>query len=158
MVNLLSIISIKLGRSTNEFLRKADSSGILLKRILILEFRTRNNLCAKSLLQCIKNPIMDTIKDTLVPLRTNFNANGSVRWRTSLYLDLFHWPMGINSANGNGVCRYVRAMSFLLFTLNVKSSTLIEGATYLAHYARTYLQTPLPLPEFIPIGQWNRSK
>ena len=23
-------------------------------------------------------------------------------------------------------------------------------------YARTYLQTPLRLPEFFPIGQWNR--
>ena len=28
------------------------------------------------------------------PLRTNFNDNGSVRWRTSVYLNLFHWPMG----------------------------------------------------------------
>ena len=55
------------------------------------------------------NPIKDPIKDTLVPLQTNFNANGSVRWRTSLYLNLFHWPMGKNSGNGNGVCRYVRA-------------------------------------------------
>ena len=27
-----------------------------------------------------------------------------------------------------------------------------------AHTARTYLQTPLPLPEFFPIGQWNRFK
>ena len=42
------------------------------------------------------NPIKDPIKDTLVPLRTNFNANGSVRWRTSVYLNLFHWPMGKN--------------------------------------------------------------
>ena len=24
--------------------------------------------------------------------------------------------------------------------------------------ARTYLQTTLPLPEFFPIGQWNRFK
>ena len=23
-------------------------------------------------------------------------------------------------------------------------------------HAQTYLQTPLPLPEFFPIGQWNR--
>ena len=53
-----------------------------------------------------KVPIM-----TLVPLWTNFNANGSVRWHTSLYLNLFHWPMGENSGNGNGVCRYVRANS-----------------------------------------------
>ena len=57
----------------------------------------------------IKDPIKGPSKDTLVPLRTNFNANGSVRWRTSLYLNLFHWPMGKNSGNGNGVCRYVRA-------------------------------------------------
>ena len=42
----------------------------------------------------ITNPIKDPIKDTLVPLWTNFNANGSVRWRTSVYLNLFHWPMG----------------------------------------------------------------
>ena len=40
------------------------------------------------------NPIKDPIKDTLVPLRTNFNANGSVRWHTSVYLNLFHWTMG----------------------------------------------------------------
>ena len=30
------------------------------------------------------NTIMDPFKDTLVPLRSNFNANGSVRWRTSV--------------------------------------------------------------------------
>ena len=40
------------------------------------------------------NHIKDPIKDTLVPLRTNFNANGSVRWRTSVYLNLFHWLTG----------------------------------------------------------------
>ena len=57
------------------------------------------------------NPIKDPVKDTLVPLRTNFNTNGSVRWHTSLYLNLFHWPMGKNYGNGNGVCRYVRAVS-----------------------------------------------
>ena len=58
----------------------------------------------------ITAPIKDPIKDTLVPLQTNFNANGSVRWRTSLYLDLFHWPMGKNYGNHNGVCRYFRAL------------------------------------------------
>ena len=56
------------------------------------------------------NPIKDPVKDTLVPLQTNFNANWSVRWRTSLYFNLFHWPMGKNSGNGNGVCRYIRAL------------------------------------------------
>ena len=56
--------------------------------------------------------VKDPVKDTLVPLRTNFNAHGSVRWRTSLYLNLFHWPMAKNSGNGNGVCRYVRAMYY----------------------------------------------
>ena len=59
----------------------------------------------------ITNPIKDPIKGTLIPLPTSFNANGSVRWRTSVYLNLFHWPMGKNSGNRNGVCRYVRAMS-----------------------------------------------
>ena len=59
----------------------------------------------------ITAPITNPIKDTLVPLRTNFNANGSVRWRTSVYLNLFHWPMGKNSGNRNGVCRYVGALS-----------------------------------------------
>ena len=29
---------------------------------------------------------MNPIKDTLVPLRTNFNANGSVRWCSSVCL------------------------------------------------------------------------
>ena len=42
----------------------------------------------------ITKPIKDPIKGTLVPLRTNFNANGSVRWRISVYLNLFHWPIG----------------------------------------------------------------
>ena len=59
----------------------------------------------------ITAPITNPIKDTLVPLRTNFNANGSVRWRTSVYLNLFHWPMGKNSGNRNGVCRYVPVIS-----------------------------------------------
>ena len=58
----------------------------------------------------IAAPITNPIKDNLVPLRTNFNANGSVRWRSSVYLNLFHWPMGKNSGNPNGVCRYIRAV------------------------------------------------
>ena len=58
----------------------------------------------------ITDPITNPIKDTLVPLRTNFNANGSVRWCTSVYLNLFHWPMGKNYGNRNGVCRYVGAL------------------------------------------------
>ena len=53
--------------------------------------------------------ITNPIKDTLVPLRTNFNANVSVRWHTSVYLNMFHWPMGKNSGNRNGVCRYFPA-------------------------------------------------
>ena len=77
------------------------------------------------------NPIKDPIKDALVPLWTNLNANGSVcnrgitilclrrapankangsvRWHTFVYLNLFHWPMGRNSGNHNGVCRYIQA-------------------------------------------------
>ena len=51
--------------------------------------RENNNIAGP-----ITNPIKDPIKETLVPLRTNFNANGSLRWRTSVYLNLFHWPMG----------------------------------------------------------------
>ena len=56
-----------------------------------------------------ENNITAPIKDTLVPLWTNFNADGSVRWRTSVYLNLFHWPMGKNFGNHNGVCRYIPA-------------------------------------------------
>ena len=59
----------------------------------------------------ITDPIMNPIKDTLVPLWTNFNPNGSVGWRTSVNLNLFDWPMGKNSGNPNGVCRYVQARS-----------------------------------------------
>ena len=44
----------------------------------------------------ITAPITNPIKDTLVPLRTNFNANGSVRWRTSVLL-------------ANWLCRYIPA-------------------------------------------------
>ena len=57
----------------------------------------------------ITAPITNPIKDTLVLLRTSFNANGFVRWCTSVYLNLFHWAMGKNFGNRNGVCRYVRA-------------------------------------------------
>ena len=46
----------------------------------------------------------DPIKDTLVLLRTNLNGNGSIRWRPSVFLDLFHWPLGKNVCNCNGVC------------------------------------------------------
>ena len=56
----------------------------------------------------IMNPIKGPIKDT-VPLGTNFNANGSVRWRTSVYLNLFHWPMGKYSGNHNVVYSYFQA-------------------------------------------------
>ena len=51
----------------------------------------------------ITNPIKDPIKDTLVPLRNNFIANGSLRWRTSVCLNMLHWQMGKNSGNLNGV-------------------------------------------------------
>ena len=51
----------------------------------------------------ITNPVKDPNKDTLVPLRTNFNANRSVRWHTSVYSNLFHWPIRKNSGKHNGV-------------------------------------------------------
>ena len=57
----------------------------------------------------ITTPIKDSIKDTFVPLWTNFNTNGSLRWPISIYLNQFHLPMGKNSGNHNGVCRYFRA-------------------------------------------------
>ena len=63
----------------------------------------------------ITAPIANPIKDNLVPLWTNFNANGFVRWHTSVYLNLFHWPMRKDSGNPNGVCGYVRAMYFRVF-------------------------------------------
>ena len=68
----------------------------------------------------ITKPIKDPIMDTLVPLQTNFNVNGSVRWRTSVYLNFFHWPMGKNSGNGNGVCRYVPAWSLLIHPVDLE--------------------------------------
>ena len=34
----------------------------------------------------------------------------------------------------------------------------IVVSLWLSDYAPTYLQTPLRLPEFFPIGQWNRFK
>ena len=55
----------------------------------------------------ITAPITNPIKDTLVSLRIDFNANGSVRRRTSVDLNLFHWPMGKNFGNHNGVCGYM---------------------------------------------------
>ena len=62
------------------------------------------------------NPITDPIKDTLVPLRTNFNANGSVRSCTSLNLNLFHWPMGKNS--GNGIMGFVGTFEHSVSKMN----------------------------------------
>ena len=74
------------------------------------------------------NPIKDPIKDTLVPLRTNFNADGSVRWCTSVYLNLFHWPIGKISGNRNGVCRYIRAVtSYHLLSYLVNWFKLVYG-------------------------------
>ena len=55
-------------------------------------------------------PITNPIEDTLVLLRTNSNANGSVKCRTSVYSNLFHWPMGKNSGNQNGACKYIPAV------------------------------------------------
>ena len=43
--------------------------------------------------------------------------------------------------------------SLMLGLGNVHSSIQV-----IPDIARTYLQTPLPLPEFFPIGQWNRFK
>ena len=37
----------------------------------------------------VTNPIKNPITDILVLLLTHFNANGSVRWRSSVYLNLF---------------------------------------------------------------------
>ena len=70
--------------------------------------------------------------DTLVPLWTNFNANGFVRWHISVYLNLLHWPMGKDSGNPNGVCRYVRAMYFRGFdnfeiTVAQKTSPTVDS-------------------------------
>ena len=59
----------------------------------------------------ITTPITNPIKDTLVPLRTNFNANRFVRWRTYVYSNLLHWPMRKTSGNCNGVCRYLLALT-----------------------------------------------
>ena len=73
---------------------------------------------------------MNPIKDTLVPLLTNFNANGSVRWRSSVFLNLFHWPMGKHSGNHNGVCKYVRALSPWLLRISVVRTGLKSGASY----------------------------
>ena len=74
---------------------KLDLSNLHYKPHYKPRYRTQgcvireNNITAP-----ITNPIKDPIKDTLVSLQTNFNANGSVRWRTSAYLNLFHWQMG----------------------------------------------------------------
>ena len=95
-------------------------------------------MLARTLLVCF----LFAIKDTLVPLRTNFNANGSVRWCTSLYLNLFHWPMGKNSGNGNGVrssivldltklIQFLR-MGILDVLLSFGSGTSIHALTFIA--------------------------
>ena len=75
-------------------------------------YRTQGCMIRENnILAPISKPIKDPIRDFLVPLRTNFNVNGSVRWRTFVYLKMFHWQMGKNSGNQNEVCRYVRALS-----------------------------------------------
>jgi hypothetical protein len=96
-LSLLITKPIKLDKSNLHYGPHYETQGCMIRE---------NNITAP-----VTNPIKDPIKNTLVPLWTNFNADGSVRWRTSVYLDLFHWPMGKNSGNRNGVCRYVRAYS-----------------------------------------------
>ena len=84
------------------------------------------------------NPIKDPIKDTLVPLRTNSNANGFVRWRTSVYLNPLHRLMGKDSCNCNGVCTYVPA----LFGIGIWFWAVeILGSS---HYASVVRGTPQP--------------
>ena len=112
------------------------------------------------------NPIKDPIKDALVPLRTNFNANGYVRWRTSIYLNLFHWPKGKKYGNRNGVCRYVRAEPpfSLLYTLGslllapqrdcrtilcYHSCAAEDGVMMFGKLSRFLLLLP-PLPSLLP--------
>ena len=57
------------------------------------------------------------------------------------------FPIWLNCRFGSSVCYFYSGTSegFL------RAWTFCEG-----HKARTYLQTPLPLTEFLPIGQWNR--
>jgi hypothetical protein len=98
----------------------------------------------KNITAFITNPTKAPIKDTLVPLQTNFNANGSVRWRTSLYLNLFHWPMGKNSGNGDGVCKYVRALSYCIYYAVVRPGRHhIYTYTHTAHtYQNIHIDPP----------------
>jgi hypothetical protein len=67
----------------------------------------------------ITAPIKDPIKDTLVPLWTTFNANGSVRWRTFVYLNLFYWQMGKNHGT-------FMPLSFLDWILSAEFSSKIS--------------------------------
>ena len=39
-----------------------------------------------------------------------------------------------------------------------RSIAALKADLIIGIHARRYLQTPLPLPEFFPIGQWNRFK
>ena len=71
---------------------KLDLSNLLYGPHYEPHYRTQgcvireNNITAP-----ITNPIKDPVKDTLVPIPTNINANGYVRWRTSVYSNLFQW-------------------------------------------------------------------
>ena len=80
--------SIKVDLSNLQYRPHYETQGCMIRE---------NNTTAS-----ITNLIKDPINDSLVPLWTNFNANESVRWSTSVYLNLFHWPMGKTSGNCNG--------------------------------------------------------
>ena len=58
-------------------------------------------------------------------------------------------------------CNFDKILAILLkiwlrnLSIQVKSAKFVFWSSY-PLIARTYLQTPLRLPEFFPIGQWNR--
>ena len=68
---------------------KLDLSNLIRDPITNPHYRTQGCVIRKNNLTA---PITNLFKDTLVLLQTNFNAYGSVRWRTSVDLNLFHWP------------------------------------------------------------------
>ena len=50
----------------------------------------------------------------------------SVRWRASVYLNLFHWPTGKDFGNCNGVCRYVQAVINLIFIGSIAMTRMMH--------------------------------
>ena len=61
--------------------------------------------------------------------------------RTSVYSNLFHWLMGQNYGNHNGVCRYVRFLSAQLYYLLGVNFFFINVKVCIRNFLQNYFKS-----------------